>query len=157
MRRAITLMLFLSLLQGALAWAALGSAPSNFDGATTTQTKMAARSLAAATANATTAVYTVSQSTLDSGTIVREYTDANGVVFAVSWNGPTLPDLRTLLGDKFTAMTSNAEKRPKAGHSQLAVNQSDVVIVSNGHMRAFAGQAWIPSALPAGFDTSTIE
>jgi hypothetical protein len=24
-------------------------------------------------------------------------------------------------------------------------------------MRAFAGQAWIPGALPAGFDTSTIE
>lgn len=156
MRRAITLMLFLSLLQGALAWAALGSSPSNFDGATT-KTKMAARSLAATTVDATTAVYTVSQSTLDSGTIVREYTDANGVVFAVSWSGPTLPDLRTLLGDKFAAMTSNAEKRPKAGHSQLAVNQSDVVIVSNGHMRAFAGQAWIPSALPAGFDTSTIE
>jgi hypothetical protein len=79
------------------------------------------------------------------------------VVFAVSWTGPTLPDLRTLLGDKFTVMTSNAAKRPKAGHSQLAVDQSDVVIVSSGHMRAYAGQAWIPSALPAGFDTTTIE
>jgi hypothetical protein len=161
MRRAFTLMLLLSLLQGALAWAALGSSPSNF-GSTATQTKQAARSLAATTANTATssaaeAVYTVSLSTLDSGTIVREYADASGVVFAVSWKGPTLPDLRTLLGDKFTVMTSNAAKRPKAGHSQLAVDQSDVVIVSNGHMRAYAGQAWIPSALPAGFDTSTIE
>ncbi|MYM68420.1 DUF2844 domain-containing protein [Pseudoduganella sp. FT55W] len=155
MRRAFTLMLFLSLLQGALAWAALGSSPSNF-GTPTTQTKLAARSLAATT-QASDAVYTVTQSTLDSGTIVREYTDASGVVFAVSWKGPTLPDLRTLLGDKFTVMTSNAAKRPKAGHSQLAVDQSDVVIVSNGHMRAFAGQAWIPASLPAGFDTSTIE
>lgn len=158
MRRALTLMLFLSMLQGALAWAALGSSPSDF-GATTTQTRMAARSLAAtsSTSATTTAVYTISQSTLDSGTIVREYTDASGVVFAVSWTGPTLPDLRTLLGDKFTVMTSNAAKRPKAGHSQLAVDQSDVVIVSSGHMRAYAGQAWIPSALPAGFDTTTIE
>jgi hypothetical protein len=158
MRRAFTLMLLLSLLQGALAWAALGSAPSNF-GTATTQTNMAARSLAATTAAAETAaaVYTVTQSTLDSGTIVREYADAAGVVFAVSWQGPTLPDLRTLLGDKFTVMTANAAKRPKAGHSQLAVDQSDVVIVSNGHMRAFAGRAWIPSALPSGFDTSTIE
>lgn len=163
MRRAITLMLFLSLLQGALAWAALGSSPSDF-GSASTPTKMAARSLAASTATATaaaseasTAVYTVTQSTLDSGTIVREYADASGVVFAVSWKGPTLPDLRTLLGDKFSVMTSNAEKRPKAGHSQLAVSQPDVVIVSNGHMRAFAGQAWLPSALPAGFDTTSIE
>ena len=154
MRRAFTLMLFLSLLQGALAWAALGSAPSNF-GTATTQTRQASR--LAATAAASDAVYTVTQSTLDSGTVVREYSDANGTVFAVSWKGPTLPDLRTLLGDKFSVMTSNAAKRPKAGHSQLAVEQSDVVIVSNGHMRAFAGQAWIPGALPSGFDTSTIE
>jgi hypothetical protein len=150
-------MLFLSMLQGALAWAALGSSPSDFGG-TTTQTRMAARSLAATSTSTTSAaVYTISQSTLDSGTIVREYTDASGVVFAVSWTGPTLPDLRTLLGDKFTVMTSNAAKRPKAGHSQLAVDQSDVVIVSSGHMRAYSGQAWIPSALPAGFDTTTIE
>lgn len=158
MRRAFTLMLLLSLLQGALAWAALGSAPSDF-GNSATQTRQAARSLAASTAatTASAAVYTVNQSTLDSGTVVREYMDANNVVFAVSWKGPTLPDLRTLLGDKFTVMTGNAAKRPKAGHSQLAVDQSDVVIVSNGHMRAYAGQAWIPSALPAGFDTSTIE
>jgi hypothetical protein len=152
MRRAFSLMFFLSLLQGALAWAALGNSPSNF-GTPTTQTKLAARSLAATSA-ASDSVYTVSQSTLDSGTVVREYVDANGVVFAVSWSGPTLPDLRTLLGDKFTVMTSNAAKRPKAGHSQLAVDQSDVVIVSNGHMRAFAGQAWIrahcrPASTPA--------
>jgi len=154
MRRAFSLMLFLSLLQGALAWAALGSAPSNF-GAATTQSRQASRLAAGSTS--TDAVYTVTQSTLDSGTVVREYSDANGTVFAVSWKGPTLPDLRTLLGDKFTAMTSNAARRPKAGHSQLAVNQSDVVIVSNGHMRAYAGQAWIPGALPAGFDTGSIE
>ncbi|RZT09099.1 Protein of unknown function [Duganella sp. CF402] len=156
MRRAFTLMLFLSLLQGALAWAALGSAPSNF-GTATTQTRQASRLAATAAAAASEAIYTVTQSTLDSGTVVREYSDSNGAVFAVSWKGPTLPDLRTLLGDKFTVMTSNAAKRPKAGHSQLAVEQSDVVIISNGHMRAFAGQAWIPGALPAGFDTSTIE
>lgn len=151
MRRALILMLFLSLLQGALAYAALGSSPSNFGDAPVRQ---GARSLAAA---AGAAVYTISQSTLDSGTVVREYSRADGVVFAVGWSGPTLPDLRTLLGDKFTSMTSAAGKRPKAGHSQLAVDQSDVVIVSSGHMRAFAGHAWLPSALPAGFDTSSIE
>ena len=110
----------------------------------------------AATAGAD-AVYTVSQSKLDSGTVVREYSDAGGKVFAVSWRGPTLPDLRTLLGEKFTAMTNAAGARAQAGHSQLALDRADVVIVSNGHMRAFAGQAWIPTALPAGFDTTTIE
>ncbi|WP_235922946.1 DUF2844 domain-containing protein [Rugamonas aquatica] len=146
-------MLVLSLLQGALAYAALGSSPSNFG---TTPVRQGARSLAAAAGDSA-AVYTVSQSTLDSGTVVREYMNADGVVFAVSWNGPALPDLRTLLGDKFAVLTATAAKRPKAGHSQLAVEQQDVVIVSGGHMRAYAGHAWMPGALPAGFDTSVIE
>ncbi|MQA41539.1 DUF2844 domain-containing protein [Rugamonas sp. FT29W] len=153
MRRAFLLMLVLSLLQGALAYAALGSSPSNFG---TTPVRQGARSLAAAAGDSA-AVYTVSQSTLDSGTVVREYMNADGVVFAVSWNGPALPDLRTLLGDKFAVLTATAAKRPKAGHSQLAVEQQDVVIVSGGHMRAYAGHAWMPGALPAGFDTSVIE
>ncbi|OFA02851.1 hypothetical protein DUGA2_33310 [Duganella sp. HH101] len=153
MRRAFLLMLVLSLLQGALAYAALGSSPSNFG---TTPVRQGARTLAAA-GSGSTAVYTVSQSTLDSGTVVREYMNAEGVVFAVSWNGPALPDLRTLLGDKFAVLSNTAAKRPKAGHSQLAVEQQDVVIVSGGHMRAYAGHAWIPGALPAGFDTSVIE
>ncbi|MPQ56872.1 DUF2844 domain-containing protein [Duganella sp. FT27W] len=153
MRPAIVLMFFVTVLQGALAYAALGSAPSDFGGTPV----RAARSLAAAGNNTANAVYTVSQSTLDSGTIVREYTDAAGKVFAVSWTGPTLPDLRTLLGSKFTALTDATGRRTQAGHSQLALNQSDVVIVSNGHMRSFAGHAFIPSAVPAGFDTTTIE
>ena len=153
MRPAIVLMFFVTVLQGALAYAALGSAPSDFGGTPV----RAARSLAAAGNSTANAVYTVSQSTLDSGTIVREYSDTTGKVFAVSWRGPTLPDLRTLLGDKFTAMTGAAGARAKAGHSQLALDRSDVVIVSNGHMRAFAGHAWMPTALPPGFDTTTIE
>jgi hypothetical protein len=154
MRHAIALMLLVTLLQGALAYAALGGTPSDFGGTTAPP---AARRLAAATEAQAEAVYTVTQSTLDSGTVVREYSDTAGKVFAVSWRGPTLPDLRTLLGEKFAVMTSSAGKRAQAGHSQLAVDQSDVVLVSNGHMRSFAGHAWIPSALPAGFDTTTID
>ena len=156
MRHAIALMFFLTLLQGALAYAALGGSPSDFGGAQPIARRLAA-SGAAATAATTGAVYTVSQSTLDSGTVVREYSDTAGKVFAVSWRGPTLPDLRTLLGEKFAVMNAAAGQRARAGHSQLALNQSDVVLVSSGHMRAFAGHAWIPSALPAGFDTTAIE
>lgn len=158
MRHAIALMFFLTLLQGALAYAALGGSPSDFGAAPATARRLAATGGAAgATAAATDSVYTVSQSTLDSGTVVREYSDTAGKVFAVSWRGPTLPDLRTLLGEKFAVMTGAAGQRARAGHSQLALNQSDVVLVSSGHMRAFAGHAWIPSALPAGFDTATID
>jgi len=160
MRHAIALMLFLTLLQGALAYAALGGSPSDFGGAPITARRLAATAAASTSgaANAAAdAVYTVTQSTLDSGTVVREYSDTAGRVFAVSWRGPSLPDLRTLLGDKFAVMTNSAGKRAQAGHSQLAVDQSDVVLVSNGHMRSFAGHAWLPAALPTGFDTTTID
>lgn len=154
MRRALYAMLFLSMLQCAVAYASLGGTPSNFG--TTPLLRQGARSLAAADATAT-ANYSVTQSTLDNGTVVREYSDSSGTVFAVSWNGPFLPDLRTLLGAHFDTLRSEAAKTPKAGHSQLAVDRPDVVIVSNGHMRAFSGKAWIPDALPAGFSTDSIE
>jgi len=156
MRRALISLLLLSLLQTAVvsaAYASLGAKPSQFS---STPVRPVARSLAAAD-SAATVNYSVTETTLDSGTVVREYADSAGVVFAVSWNGPFLPDLRTLLGEHFATMTREAARHPKAGHSQLAVDNSDVVIVSNGHMRAYSGKAWIPSALPAGFSTDSIE
>ena len=36
--------------------------------------------------------------------------------------------------------------------SRLMVKDPGVVIVSEGHMGAFEGRAWVPSRLPAGFD-----
>ena len=159
MRRAIISLLLLSLLQTAVvsaAYASMGAKPSQFSNA---QVRQGARSLAAAdgAGTGTTLNYTVTETTLDTGTVVREYADTAGTVFAVSWNGPFLPDLRTLLGEHFATMTKEAARHPKAGHSQLAVDNTDVVIVSNGHMRAYSGKAWIPSALPAGFSTDSIE
>ena len=156
MRRALFSLLLLALLQTAVvsaAYASLGAKPSQFG---TGQLRQGARSLAAN--DSTNPVnYTVTETTLDSGTVVREYADTAGVVFAVSWNGPFLPDLRALLGEHFSTMKQQAASHPKAGRSQLAVDTPDVVIVSNGHMRAFSGEAWIPSALPAGFSTDSIE
>lgn len=155
MRRSLLplLLSLLPMLVCGYADAALGGAPSHFGA---TPARLTARSLAAATAG-TPAAWTVSTTTLDSGTVVREYVNPAGAVFAVSWNGPFLPDLRTLLGQHFATMTGAAAQRPKAGHSQLAVERPDVVIISNGHMRAFSGRAWIPGELPAGFSPDNIE
>nr|WP_315400469.1 DUF2844 domain-containing protein [uncultured Duganella sp.] len=117
MRQAIALMLLLTLLQGALAWAALGGTPSDFTGG-----PPPARRAPPAPAPAD-AVHTVTQSRLAGGTVLRAYRDAAGNVFAVSWRGPA-PDLRPLLGHTF----------------------------------ALAGaRAWLPAALPPGFDAATID
>jgi hypothetical protein len=133
--------------------ASLGRAPSALAGTTVAHR---ARTLAAAgTANSV--GYSVNTTTLASGTTVREYVGANGVVFAVAWNGPFLPDLRELLGQHFTALAGESARRPKAGRNGVRVAHPGVTIESTGHMRAYAGRAWVDSLLPAGFDTDTIE
>jgi len=150
--------IFLFLLLGAQcasSVAALGGAASTFSGASRT---LAARSLAAtSTSTSATVNYTVTTSTLDSGTVVREYASGAGVVFGVTWRGPIMPDLQTLLGSHFSTMTTAAAARPRAGHSSLNVSGDDIVIQSGGHMRAYRGKAWIPSTLPAGFDLSALD
>jgi hypothetical protein len=96
------------------------------------------------------ASYTVQELDLPSGTVVHEYLSAAGKVFAVTWQGPSVPDLRTLLGDYFQPFVAGAA----AGHHDhhhVAVTQPDLVVRSGGHMRDFAGRAYVPSLLPPGF------
>lgn len=92
--------------------------------------------------------YTDIARTLKSGTVVHEFVDATGSVFAVTWAGPFKPDLKKLLGRHFDALSQGAGNR---GPSDTRTD--DVVVQSGGHMGAFEGRAWVPSRLPAGFDT----
>ncbi len=86
---------------------------------------------------------------LTSGTLVREYVGLDGTVFAVTWHGPHVPNLRQLLGRYFDAYVA-AGQAPHADHHHLQVNQSDLVVESSGHMRAFNGRADLPQAIPGG-------
>src|ERR1700688_420796 len=49
--------------------------------------------------------YDIEEFTADAGVQLREYLNRAGVVFAVSWTGPVLPDLERLLGTHFAAYT----------------------------------------------------
>ena len=100
--------------------------------------------------------YTLRDTTLLAGTRVREYVSGSGVVFAVTWEGPVLPNLKELLGPHFETMVAESAKRPKAGRSNLEVRLPGIVINSGGHMRAFEGSAWIPAELPAGFSADDV-
>jgi hypothetical protein len=93
--------------------------------------------------------YEVHELTLASGSSVREYVANGGAVFAVTWNGPTMPNLRQLLGDYFANYTA-AASAVHGGHNHLAVRQDGLVIQAVGHMRAFTGLAYLPQAIPAG-------
>ena len=131
-----------------LAWAALGEAPAP---------------LAAAARHATQPLqtgagvpYTEVSRTLPSQVVVREFVDASGTVFAVSWSGPFRPDMKELLGRHFEPVREHAAGG--AGErSRLQVETGEAVVVSGGHMGAFQGRAWLPARLPAGFDTEQMK
>ncbi len=100
--------------------------------------------------------YTVHEITAPSGTIVREYISGAGKVFAVSWQGPVLPDFRQTLGRYFADYNSEASS-PRAGRRHLTIQKGDLVVRSSGHMRAFYGNAYVPSLLPPNFSVDEIQ
>jgi hypothetical protein len=104
--------------------------------------------------------YTVRETTLGNGTVVREYVAADGAVFGIAWRGPQMPDLNDLLGTYFPQYVSGVKAVRAArggGHGPVTVDQSGLVVHSGGHMGAFSGQAWLPPALPAGVSGSDIQ
>jgi len=102
----------------------------------------------------TQSAYSVHLMTLPSGTLVREYVAPNGIVFGVAWEGPTLPDLKSMLGTSFDAYVAATATRRG---TPLALFSGDLVVYSGGHLRAFAGHAYLPPAVPAGVDVGVIQ
>lgn len=113
--------------------------------------KLAARRTVAASGS-----YTVSASTLPSGTEIRQYLSSSGVVFAVAWSGPFIPDLRQLLGTYFDTMVIRQAGLSNAGHRHFSMHEPGLVIESGGHQRSFAGRAYLPAAVPAGVNVQEI-
>jgi hypothetical protein len=93
---------------------------------------------------------------LPSGTIVREYLDASGTVFAVTWRGPFKPDLPTLLGRYFDSYAS-APRSAGSTRSRLAIDQANLVVRAGGHQRAFVGLAYVPQLLPPGVSVADLQ
>ncbi len=99
--------------------------------------------------------YTVHEMQSQSGVIVREYASPSGKVFAVSWEGPFMPDLRQLLGSHFDQFAEAAQaRRPRGG--PLFINEPGLVVESGGHMRAFFGRAYVPEMIPSGVRAEAI-
>lgn len=96
--------------------------------------------------------FTVQEIDEPSGTVVREYISPSGTVFAVSWTGPSKPDLRQIFGSYFQQYLSAAKsmRRGAAARRHFEVRQPDLIVQSSGHMRSFHGRAYVPSLIPAG-------
>jgi len=95
--------------------------------------------------------YTVHELRAPTGTRIREYASRDrGTVFAVTWQGPFLPDLRQLLGPHFEAfsLAAQVQKARRVGHGPVQVRSGSLVVLSQGHMRAFFGRAYLEDAFP---------
>jgi Protein of unknown function (DUF2844) len=91
------------------------------------------------------------------GTRVREFIDRSGVVFAVAWSGPAMPDLELLLGGNYAAYSTALTAMERRGlRRALRIETTDLVVETVGHMRAFSGRALTPSRIPSGTPASDL-
>jgi hypothetical protein len=95
--------------------------------------------------------YDIEEITSGNGMRLREYINRGGIVFAVAWSGPAMPDLQKLLGASYKAYTAALASESRSGLKRpLRIATSDLVVESDGHMRAFSGRAYLPALIPAG-------
>ncbi len=105
-------------------------------------------------ASSTSANYSAQQMHDDSGNLITEYVNPNGVVFALTWHGSFKPDLHQLLGDYFKTYIS--VESASAGRQPQIVEQSQVVVISEGRLRNFHGKAYIPNLVPSSFSLDSL-
>jgi hypothetical protein len=105
------------------------------------------------------AVHEIRPQTGTASTVVREYVSPAGKVFAVTWQGPMLPNMRQLLGPYFQQFADAVQSEASASRARRPLNivQPDFVVQLNGHPRSFSGRAYLPQMLPAGVQAGDIQ
>lgn len=126
--------------------------------ASTTASTIAAPQLRAQASTLQTAGVTQQTTQLPNGTSVVEYMDRNGTVFAVTWEGPVLPDLPATLGRYFAQFKSEVQQLGTASRRAGVLNlrDSDLVVHSEGRMRRFSGYAYVVSLVPPGLNLQDV-
>ena len=86
------------------------------------------------------------------GILLREYVSPAGRVFAVTWQGAWMPDMRQLLGSYFDQYEQAAQQHQQAhpGRHPLAIQTPGLVLTLDGHPGWFIGKAYIPDLVPQG-------
>lgn len=92
------------------------------------------------------------------GSVVKQYVNAAGLVFAVSWRTRLKPDLGNLLGVHYPPadLQGSTISGVAAARREQTVRQPNLVVRRGGRMNAFAGLAYLPGAVPRGLDAETL-
>lgn len=128
-------------LSAAPVWAVLGQAPSG-----------QAPPLAAPD------LYVLSAVSLASGAVIKEFSGPDGLVFAVSWRGPVLPDLSVLLGSYYATFNQANEEARASGRrgSPLSIARDGLVVQAGGRSPHLFGYAYIAHLVPAGIQIKDV-
>ncbi len=99
-----------------------------------------------------TAAYSIHEILSPTGTTIREYSGADGIVFGVAWDGEWTPDLRQLFGAYFDRYQQavQAARRLHTTRSRVAIDDHGLVVHAFGHARSTSGAAYVPALMPAG-------
>lgn len=104
--------------------------------------------------------YTVQEITAATGTVIREYVSPAGVVFAVKWSGPAMPNLQQIFGTYYaqyqSALQTQRSSIQRGGHHHVGVRSPSLVVHSSGHMRQYSGTAYVPSLVPPNLSISDL-
>jgi hypothetical protein len=85
------------------------------------------------------------------GTVVHEFADRAGRVFAITFEGPVKPDLKVLLSDRYAEYAARLHASPSTHKVYTHMSSTLQLSIIKGP-RAFLGSAVLPGAAPAGFD-----
>jgi Protein of unknown function (DUF2844) len=100
----------------------------------------------------------VQETRMPDGSSIRQYVNAQGIVYAVAWSTRIKPNFAQILGQHaaaFDAGVASAARQPGLKRN-VTVDQGDVVVVSSGRPGAFVGRAWLKSQLPVGASVDAI-
>jgi hypothetical protein len=104
--------------------------------------------------------YTVQEIQAPTGIVIREYvSQTSGKVFAVVWQGPWPPNMQQILAsyfDQFQKAAQGQAGSARAMRRPLVINLPGLVVQSGGHIRSFAGRAYVPDMLPQGVTAEAI-
>jgi hypothetical protein len=90
------------------------------------------------------------------GVRVRAFAGRDGQVFAVTFEGPAMPDLNVLLGNRFAEYAAAARPSPST-HKVYTYASGTLEMNIVKLPRGFTGSAWVPGAVPSGVNVATLQ
>lgn len=93
------------------------------------------------------ALYSRHEYHTQTGTRVREFADAQGRVFAITWEGQAPLPLYSVLGNYAHELTQ-PPLRHHPDHHRFDLQSSDLVLHSRVYLREFRGVAYLPGQWP---------